>query len=76
MTDTSPEPTPAEDTEPTPDDVNQAAIPKNRTEADGAIGYAVWDVQLQRFVSGVTPDKPSSSEAKKLAPGGHAIVRV
>lgn len=42
-----------------------------------ARGYAVYDRDLGRYVTGVTADKPSSADAKAAAKGHrYAIVRV
>lgn len=42
-----------------------------------ARGYAVYDRELGRYVTGVTKDKPTTSDAKDAAKGHkHAIVRV
>lgn len=49
------------------------AIPKDNPNGTG---YAVYDTQLLRYVGGVTTDKPSSSDARKLAPNGHRIIKV
>lgn len=52
------------------------AVPKDRPEAE-ATGYAVWSLPLQRFVSGVTEDKPSDKDAKAAAaPHAYKVVRV
>jgi hypothetical protein len=67
MTDTTPETT--------PEDREQPDYPADASEAV-AKGYAVYDTQLQRFVSGVYADKPSGTAAKRLAPNGHRVVRV
>lgn len=63
MTETQPEPTeqPSELFD-APDDAAD----------DVAKGYAVYDRTLGRFVTGVTPDKPSISEARKSA-RGHTV---
>lgn len=34
-------------------------------------GYAVYDTTLGQFVSGVTADKPSDSDARKAVRKGH-----
>lgn len=42
-----------------------------------ARGYAVYDRELGRYVTGVTTDKPKASDAKDAANGHqHTIVRV
>lgn len=45
---------------------------------ESATGYAVYDRTLRRYVGGVTTDKPSASDARKLVGKGHtaAVVRV
>lgn len=59
-------------TEPTRED-KPTGIPEDNPEGTG---YAVYDTQLMRYVGNVTTDKPSSSDAKKLAPNGHRVIKV
>ena len=57
----------------TTDSGRQDGIPADN---ENGTGYAVYDTQLMRYVGGVTTDKPSAADAKKLAPNGHRIIKV
>lgn len=94
MTETQPEipqdPPPPEETTPEPTGLTEAERAAARpgkpdpvdapddVDADAAKGYAVYDRTLGRFVGGVTADKPSASDARKLVAEGHShkVVRV
>lgn len=43
---------------------------------DVATGYAVYDRTLGRFVTPVSTDKPSSSDARKAVAKGHSYATV
>lgn len=61
-------------------DKTKAKAPKAPEDVpeDRATGYAVYDTQLQRYVTGVygLDAKPTDDAARKLAPNGHRVVRV
>lgn len=63
--------------EPEAPEAPEARSPKDAPD-DVAKGYAVYDTQLQRYVTGVysLDAKPSRATAAKLAPNGHRIVKV
>lgn len=75
MTDENPTPTPEETSAKLGDPIFEA--PADLPEDKEATGYAVYDRVLGRYVSEVTPGKPSNSDAKRAA-NGHAykVVRV
>lgn len=67
MSENQPEP------EPEIDDDGLAHTPDDTAEA-ARRGYAVYDRQLGRYVTGVTADKPKVSDARKTA--GHDDVAI
>jgi len=75
MTDTTTEAPAEEAPKATPAPMFDA--PKDTPEAD-ATGYAVYDRSIGQYVTAVTKDKPSSTDARKAVREGHSykVVRV
>lgn len=80
MTEQTPEPTELEGQNPdTPEEPDAPFdAPADRSDDDGATGYAVYNRTLGRFVGPVTDKRPSAAVAKRAVPDGHvhAVVRV